>query len=102
MESLMRKINYHYLLREVSDEFEQSIIRFFACTLLFIYTFYGFKYRLLDYSIVVVYLSSLPFCLAFIFWTYIDRNKNDHRLILAMLVEIGTITYALAKGGESR
>lgn len=96
----MRKINYHYLLREVSDEFEQSIIRFFACTLLFIYTFYGFKYRLLDYSIVVVYLSSLPFCLAFIFWTYIDRNKNDHRLILAMLVEIGTITYALAKGGE--
>jgi two-component system sensor histidine kinase RpfC len=100
MERLMKKPNYHHLLRGVSDEFEQSIIRFLACAFLFVYTFYGFSYKLMDYSIVLVYLSSLPFCLAFIFWTYIDRSKKHHRLILAMLVEIGTITYALAKGGE--
>lgn len=96
----MQKTKYHYALRGVCDEFEQSIIRFFACTILFIYTFFGFRYGFMDYSTVLVYLSSIPFCLAFIFWTYLDRSKNHHRLTLAMLVEIGTITYALAKGGE--
>ena len=96
----MQTTKYHYILRGVCDEFEQSIIRFLACTILFVYTFFGFRYGLIDYSTVLVYLSSIPFCLAFIFWTYIDRSKNHHRLILAMLVEIGTITYALAKGGE--
>ena len=96
----MKKSRFQHVLRGVSDEFEQSIIRFLACTFLFVYTFYGFRFGLLDYSIVLVYLSSLPFCLAFIFWTYIDRTRSHHRLILAMVVEIGTITYALAKGGE--
>ena len=96
----MHKFKYPNILRNVCDEFEQSIIRLLACSFLFIYTFIGFRLGLLDYSIVLVFLASLPFCLAFIFWTYIDRGENHHRLLLALLVEIGTTTYALAKGGE--
>ena len=96
----MGKIKYRNFLRGVCDEFEQSIIRFLACSFLSVYTFFGFRYGFLDSSIALVFLASLPFCLAFIFWTYIDRGENHNRLLLALLVEIGTTTYALAKGGE--
>ncbi|MEX2525370.1 MAG: ATP-binding protein [Gammaproteobacteria bacterium] len=87
-------------LRKIGSEFEQSIIRLVACTILLGYTFIGYQYGEIGVSVVFMYVASIPFCLAYIAWTYIQRELNQKRLILAMLVEIGTTTYALASAGE--
>ncbi len=87
--------------RKLNSEFEQSFIRLTACSILLIYTsimyFYG---KIEHHSIVTMYIASIPFCLLFIVWTYFDKALNPKRLFLAMLVEIGTTTYALALSGE--
>lgn len=87
-------------LRKIGSEFEQSLIRLVACTLLLVYTFIGYQYGEIGLNVVLMYVASIPFCIAYIIWTYVHRELNQQRLILAMLVEIGTTTYALASSGE--
>ena len=87
-------------LRNIGNEFEQSFIRLIACLLLLAYTYAGYRMGGLDKSIVLMYIASIPFCLGLIAWTYLDRKLNQKRLALAMLIEIGTTTYALATSGE--
>jgi two-component system sensor histidine kinase RpfC len=87
-------------LRKIGNEFEQSFIRLIACLLLLAYTYFGYRIGGLDKSIVLMYVASIPFCLGLIAWTYLERELNQKRLALAMLIEIGTTTYALAASGE--
>ncbi len=88
-------------LRKINSEFEQSIIRLIACSVLLIYTSISYsKGDITHHSIVTMYIASIPFCLLFIAWTYFDKAISHKRLFLAMLVEIGTTTYALALSGE--
>jgi len=88
-------------LRKINSEFEQSIIRLIACSVLLLYTSIAYSTGIIQHhSIVTMYIASIPFCLLFIIWTYLDRALNPKRLFLAMLVEIGTTTYALALSGE--
>jgi len=88
-------------LRKINSEFEQSIIRLIACSVLLIYTSISYSNGdITHHSIVTMYMASIPFCLVFIAWTYFDKAISHKRLFLAMLVEIGTTTYALALSGE--
>ena len=96
---LLRNMNLSYL-REIGNEFEQANIRLIACLILLGYTWFGYHIGGIDFSIVLMYVASIPFCLSYIAWTYVDRKMNQKRLFLAMLVEIGTTTYALAGSGE--
>ncbi len=101
MKKLIPKVRSVRHLRGISDEFEQSIIRLMACLFLLFYTTIAYLFGAVDKSIVYMYVASIPFCLAFIGWTFIERDKNHKRLYLAMLVEVGTTTYALALSGEA-
>jgi two-component system, sensor histidine kinase RpfC len=88
-------------LRKINSEFEQSIIRLIACSVLLIYTSISYlNGDITHHSIVSMYVASIPFCLLFIAWTYFDKAISHKRLFLAMLVEVGTTTYALALSGE--
>ena len=81
----------------LSSEFEQAIIRLIACSILLIYTSFSYSIGVIHhFSIVAMYIASIPFCILFIIWTYFHKNLIHKRLILAMLVEVGTTTYALA------
>ncbi|NIQ16391.1 MAG: hypothetical protein GTO02_18965, partial [Candidatus Dadabacteria bacterium] len=86
----------------LSSEFEQAIIRLIACGILLIYTAFSYSIGAIHhFSIVAMYIASIPFCILFIIWTYFQRNLNHKRLILAMLVEVGTTTYALALSDQT-
>lgn len=88
--------------RKLNSELEQSIIRLIACSLLLGYVTAMFMAgKIENHSIVTMYMASIPFCLLFVVWTYFDKALNPKRLFLAMLIEVGTTTYALALTGET-
>lgn len=87
---------------KINSEHLQSKIRMAACSLLYIYVSLGYYvFGFIEHhSIITMYAVSIPFCIIFILWTYYSPDLNKKRLFLAMLVEIGTTTYALALSDE--
>ena len=86
----------------LNSEFEQAIIRLVACSILLIYTAFAYSIGSIPhFSIVAMYIASIPFCILFIIWTYFQKSLNHKRLILAMLVEVGTTTYTLALSDQT-
>ena len=83
-----------------SNELEQALIRTVACLLLLLYTYAGFENGVIDISIIYMYVAALPYCVSIIAWSYFDKNFRPARVILAMLVDVCTTTYALAISGE--
>jgi len=96
------KISDFRFLKKLNSELEQSIIRLIACTILLIYTSLLYSIgEIRAFSIVAMYVASIPFCILYIIWTYLDQAINKKRLFLAMFVEVGTTTFALSQSGES-
>jgi len=102
MISKSNKLLKFKLGNKLNSELEQSVIRLIACSILLLYTSIAYSKGLINHhSIVIMYVASIPFCLLFIAWTYYDKKLNSKRLFLAMIIEIGTTTYALALSGEA-
>jgi two-component system sensor histidine kinase RpfC len=100
MINAITKIRKITRLSEIADEFEQSVIRLIACIILSIYTAIAWSHGMMDKSILYMYLATLPFSSMLIVWTFLAPRRDERRLILAMLLEVGTTTFALASSGE--
>lgn len=102
MDKIINNIPKFRFQSRINSELEQSIIRLVACILLLIYTYFAYSIGAIEHkSIVLMYLASILFCVVFIIWTYLSDAVNHKRLFLAMIVEIGTTTYALALSDEA-
>jgi two-component system, sensor histidine kinase RpfC len=86
----------------IGSEYEQAFIRLIACTLLLVYVAISYHIGALEhFNVVAMYFASIPFCILFVIWTKHDSPLIHKRLIIAMLIEISTTTYALAYGGQA-
>jgi two-component system sensor histidine kinase RpfC len=88
-------------LRQRGDEFEQAVIRLIACLILTIYTAIAWSHNLMGDNILYMFLATLPFSALFIIWTVFAPDRNEKRLLLAMVVEVATTTFAMASSGEA-
>jgi two-component system sensor histidine kinase RpfC len=91
----------HKQSMSLGSEYLQAIIRLTACSILLTYTtIFYLTGELKNFSIVAMYIASIPFCLLYIVWTLYENKLNHNRLILAIIVEVTTTTYALSLSGQ--
>jgi two-component system sensor histidine kinase RpfC len=56
---------------------------------------------LLGKTVVFIYLASVPFSLAILFWTIRSPKDNHLRRMVGMFADLGTTTAAMGLGGEA-
>jgi two-component system, sensor histidine kinase RpfC len=99
--NLIKKFKGKTSLRGIGDEFEQSIIRLFACLIMLLYVATAYASGNININIVLLYLSTIPISLAFIAWSFYDRSVNQFRIILALIISIAYTSIALAYSNEA-
>ncbi|MGK0298136.1 MAG: two-component system sensor histidine kinase RpfC, partial [Gammaproteobacteria bacterium] len=88
-------------LRYFGIEFEQAIIRLFACVIFTIYSSLCYHYGAIDISVVYVFFATIPCSILFAIWSFNDKKINPLRLNLAIFTGVGATTFALALSGET-
>lgn len=84
-----------------STEREQSIVRLINCCIILIYTMFCFFNDLMSKTIIIIYLLSVPFSLAILFWVITKPQVNHPRRMLGMLADLGTTTAAMSLSGAA-
>lgn len=80
-------------------ERDQATVRLINCCIILIYTITCHIYGLIDKSIVLMYLFSVPFSLFILFWAIKKSEENHPRQILGMIADLGTTTVAMSLSG---
>jgi two-component system, sensor histidine kinase RpfC len=86
---------------EFSTEREQATVRLINCNIIVLYTIICYFNGLLDKTVIVLYLLSLPFSLSVLFWVIKKPKKNHLRRMIGMLADLGTTTVAMSVSGEA-
>ncbi len=84
-----------------STEREQSTVRLISLSVILIYTMFCYFNDLMSKTIIIIYLLSVPFSLAILFWVISKPQVNHLRRMLGMLADLGTITAAMSLSGAA-
>ena len=84
-----------------STEREQATVRLINNGIIILYTVICYFNGLLGKTVVFIYLASVPFSLAILFWTIRSPKDNHLRRIIGMFADLGTTTAAMGLGGEA-
>ncbi|RKZ49917.1 MAG: hybrid sensor histidine kinase/response regulator [Gammaproteobacteria bacterium] len=84
-----------------SSEREQATVRLVNLSIIVLYTVVCYFYGLLGKTVVIMYLLSVPYSLAILFWAIRSPKDNHLRRMMGMLADLGTTTVAMSLSGEA-
>ena len=84
--SMLKNFRNRLKGRRIGDEFEQSLIRLFACMLMLAYVYYLYRNNQVSIHIVDLYFMTIPISLVFLAWSLFEPTHNWKRICLIMKI----------------